>query len=125
MRAIAVDRATGSVWFGTSEGLNRFDPSYQPPALPPGLPDTLHVYPNPAVVTGVGVSLRLQGTSQAYKGGIYDLNGRLLHSFTTRNRGDIAWDGRDQHGDPVKPGVYFVRAEGAGREARARFVLLR
>jgi hypothetical protein len=124
VRAIAVDRATGVVWFGTAEGLNRFDPGYQPPTLPPGVPDSLRVYPNPATLTGLGLQLRLRGASTGYTGGIYDLRGRLLHRFATADRGQIFWDGRDDDGVLVKPGVYFVRAEGGGRQARARFVLL-
>jgi ligand-binding sensor domain-containing protein len=123
VRAIAVDRATGVVWFGTAEGLNRFDPAYQPPALPPGVKDSLRVYPNPATLTGLGIELRLKGAATAYTGGIYDLRGRLLHRFTTTAAGQIFWDGRDQDGVTVRPGVFFVRAEGGGRQARARFVL--
>jgi hypothetical protein len=124
VRAVAVDRATGVVWFGTAEGLNRFDPGYQPPGPPPGQADTLRVYPNPATLTGLGIQLRLQGAAAGYQGGIYDLRGRLVHRFTTTRRAQIFWDGRDDQGEQVKPGVYFVRAEGGGRQARARFVLL-
>jgi len=124
VHAVTVDRATGAVWFGTAAGLNRFDPGYRPPAPPPGVVDTLHVYPSPATLTGLGVQLRLQGMSGRYSGGIYDVNGRLLRRFLTTDRGQVFWDGRDQDGLLVKPGVYFVYAEGGGRPARARFVLL-
>jgi len=37
----------------------------------------------------------------------------------------VIWDGRDMEGNIAKPGVYFVRADGGGRQARARFVLIR
>jgi hypothetical protein len=124
VRAIAVERATGAVWFGTASGLNRFDPGYQPPAPPAGTPDTLHVYPNPAMVTGLGIELRLVGTSPGYSGGIYDVRGRLVHRFSTTDRNQIVWDGRDDNGELAHPGVYFVRADANGRQARARFVLL-
>ena len=124
VRAVAVYRATGVVWFGTAEGLNRFDPGYRPPAPPPGAADTLRIYPSPARLTGLGVALRLQGTSSGYAGGIYDLDGRLLRRFVTTGRGQVFWDGRDDRGVMVKPGVYFVRAQGTGRPARGRFVLL-
>jgi len=124
VRAIAVDRRTGVVWIGTAEGLNRFNPAYQPPALPVGVEDSLRVYPNPATLTGAGLQLRLIGASAGYSGGIYDLRGRLLHRFSTANQGQIFWNGRDDDGEQVRPGIYFVRAEGGGRVARARFVLL-
>jgi hypothetical protein len=125
VRALAVDRATGAVWIGTAEGLNRFDPLYQPPALPEGMPDTLTVYPSPATITGLGVQLRLQGASSSYTGAIYDVTGRRVHAFRLTSTTQVMWDGRDEDGTPVKPGVFFVRAEGGGRQARARFVLLR
>jgi hypothetical protein len=124
VRAIAVDRATGVVWFGTAAGLNRFDPGYQPPRPPPGVDDTLRVFPSPATVTGAGIQLRLVGTTAGYTGGIYDVRGRLVHSFTTTVKGQIFWDGRDRDGAIALPGVYFVRADWEGRRARARFVLL-
>lgn len=125
VRAVAVDRASGAVWIGTAEGLNRFDPLYQPPALPEGMPDTLTVFPNPATITGVGLQLRLQGASSSYTGAIYDITGRRLHAFRLTSTTQVLWDGRDEDGVQVKPGIYFVRAEGGGRQARARFVLLR
>jgi sugar lactone lactonase YvrE len=124
VRAVAVDKATGAVWFGTAAGLNRFDPGYTPPAPPAGAPDTLIVFPNPATLTGAGIQMRLVGASAGYEGEIYDLNGRTLRRFVTSARGQIFWDGRDGNGVLVKPGVYFVRAQSNGREARARFVLL-
>ena len=124
VRAIAIDRATGVVWFGTAAGLNRFDPGYTPPQPPPGLPDTLVVFPNPGWITGAGLQMRLQGVSAAYHGAIYDLRGHRVRDFTTSTRGEVFWDGRDENGVLALPGVYFVRAEGGGRVATARFVLL-
>ena len=124
VRAVAVEPLTGAVWFGTADGLNRFDPAYRPPAPPAGARETLRVFPNPATLTGLGVELRLQGVSAGYTGGIYDLRGRRLRRFTTLERGRVFWDGRDENGVLVDPGVYFVRAQGSSGLARARFVLL-
>src|SRR5262245_29899906 len=125
VRAIAIDRATGVIWFGTAAGLDRFDPGYTVPVPPTGIPDTVIVYPNPAMQTNGGVRIRMQGTASAYQGAIYDVRGRLVRRFTTSNPGEVIWDGRDMEGNIAKPGVYFVRADGGGRQARARFVLIR
>ncbi len=125
VRAIAVDPRTGVVWMTTPAGLARYDPRYVPPPPPP-LP-ALHVrlYPNPATLTGLGIPLRLAGEAGAYEGEICDLGGRRLRRFRTAGNGLVIWDGRDEGGRPVKPGIYFVRARAGGRTAVARVVLLR
>lgn len=125
VRAIAIDRATGAVWLGTSAGLNRYDPGYTAPVAPTGLPDTVKVWPNPAMQTNGGVLVRMLGTASAYTGAIYDVRGRLVRRFTTTAPGAVVWDGRDNDGNLALPGVYFLRADGGGRQARARFVLIR
>lgn len=125
VRAIAVDPATGVVWFATAGGLSRFDPGYTPPP-PPTLPALrLLVYPNPAQFPAIGLDLRLAGNASAYTGEIYDLNGRCVHRFSASGNGRVVWDGRDLEGARVRPGVYFVRAHGGGHEASARVVVLR
>lgn len=125
IRAIRSDPLTGAVWIGTAEGLNRFDPFYVAP--PPPTLERLEVraFPNPAKLNGIGTTIRLAGNAGTYAGRIYDLSGRLLRRFSgTADRG-VVWDGRDQDGAIVRPGVYFLRVEAGGREVTARIVLLR
>jgi len=124
VRAIRVDPVSGVVWIGTATGLSRFDPAYVPP-VPPELP-TLEVraYPNPAWLTGAGLTLRLVGNATAYRGAVYDASGRKLHGFDGQN-GQVFWDGRDASGRLVHPGVYFVRVEASGRARTLRVALLR
>jgi flagellar hook assembly protein FlgD len=48
---------------------------------------------------------------------IHDLAGRLVKSFpfnhlTIEPFNRIEWDGRDNTGEQVKPGIYFLRAPG-------------
>ena len=38
---------------------------------------------------------------------------------------ELVWDGRDGRGAPVRPGMYFARLEGEGRQAMTRVVILR
>jgi hypothetical protein len=125
IRAVRYEGQTGALWIATSEGLNRFDPGYVPP--PPVVPQKLdlRVYPNPAQLTAMGVSLRLAGNSEGYAGEIYDITGRRLKRFSIPANGRVFWDGLDDDGRVVPPGVYFVRARAAGLEATARIALLR
>jgi hypothetical protein len=124
VRTIRVDRRTGHVWMATANGISRFDPGYVPPV--PALPAlAVRVYPNPVRLTGIGLSLRLSGSGTSYTGGIYDLGGREVHRFAVAANGRVVWDGRDRGGELVRPGVYFLRAESAGRSAVVRVAVVR
>jgi ligand-binding sensor domain-containing protein len=125
VRALRVDAATGALWIATAAGLQRYDPNYQPPP-PTRLPRLrIRVYPNPVTINGLGFELKLSGDASSYRGEVYDIHGRRLNQFTAPANGRVVWDGRDEDGKLVRPGVYFVRAEGGGSEAVARVVLLR
>ena len=125
VRAIAVDPASGALWITTAAGLARFDPFYVPPPRPPRPALHAHVYPNPALLTGLGVQLRIAGDAEVYSGAVYDLSGRRLRRFHNAGNGALVWDGRDEDGRLVPPGIYFLRAEAEGRSAVARVALLR
>jgi ligand-binding sensor domain-containing protein len=124
VRAIAVDPASGDVWIATAAGLHRFDPGYIDPGE--GTLPSLHVrvWPNPAVLTGIGVAVRIGGDAASYQGEIYDLNGRRVRRFASDD-GAVFWDGRDDDGRLVRPGVYFVLARAGGQEAVARVAVIR
>jgi hypothetical protein len=124
VRAIAVDPASGDVWIATAAGLHRFDPDWVDPGE--GELPSLHVRvrPNPAELTGIGVPLRIDGDATSYQGEIYDLNGRRVRRFACDN-GDVFWDGRDDDGRLVRPGIFFVLARAGGRTAVARVALIR
>ena len=124
VRSLAFDER-GRLWIATTEGLQQFDPGYTPPP-PPSLPSlAIKVYPNPVYSTAVGVALRLDATSgTSVQGAIYDLGGRRVRAFQTTGSNAVFWDGRDEKGNLVKPGVYFVRAAAGDRQAFARIVLL-
>ena len=91
---------------------------------PPGL--TLRVVPNPSrAATGLLVQSDRAGEQCL---DIFDPAGRLVRRL---ERGDfgpgprrVAWDGRDDAGRAVTPGVYQVVIRASGRLARARVVLL-
>ena len=124
VRSLAVDPASGALWMTTAGGLARFDPFYVAPPAPPVVALHVRVYPNPATTTALGLSLRLTGDAEGYRGEIFDLSGRRLRRFSAAVNGLAIWDGRDDDGRPVRPGLYFVRAEAGGRSAVARVVVL-
>jgi hypothetical protein len=124
VRAVAVDPISGAVWMATAGGLARFDPTYVSPPPPPLPSLSARVYPNPVLLTGLGVQLRISGDAEVYSGGIYDLSGRKVRTIREVPNGAIVWDGRDDDGRIVKPGVFFVRVEAGGRAAVARVVLI-
>jgi len=123
VRAIRVDRATGVVWIATARGLSAFDPGYAPPV--PTVPRVeVHTYPNPAKLSGLGVRLRIAGNVDRFTGEVLDVTGRVLRRFESGS-GEVFWDGRDDSGQIVRPGLYFVRVNVAGRDGVTRFILLR
>ena len=52
-------------------------------------------------------------------------NREVIRRFHGAGNGAVVWDGRDDEGRLVSPGIYFVRAEAGGRAVVARVVLLR
>jgi hypothetical protein len=124
VRAVAVDPISGVVWATTAGGLARFDPAYVSPPPPPLPSLSARVYPNPALLTGLGIQLRIAGDAAIYSGRIYDLLGRRVRTIRDVPNGAIVWDGRDDDGRLVKPGIYFVRVEAGGRAAVARVALI-
>jgi hypothetical protein len=121
---LAIDPANGALWITTPSGLARLDPGYVAPPAPALAALRVRVYPNPATLTGLGLGLRLTGDATSYEGGIYDLAGRRLRRFQVPANGSTIWDGRDDDGRPVKPGLYFVRVSAGGRSATARVIVL-
>ncbi len=124
VRAIRVDQSTGVVWIGTAGGLSRYDPNYVPPAPEPPARLELKLWPNPGLLTGAGVALHLAGNVPSFRGSVYDVTGRRLRDFSGTN-GQVFWDGRDDDGTLVRPGVYLVRVVASGRATTLRVALLR
>jgi hypothetical protein len=124
VRSVRVDRARDIVWIATTTGLSSFEPYYTPPP-PPALPSLdVTVFPNPARLTNAGAKLSLMGNAGQYVGEIFDLGGRKVRTFSA-SQGGVFWDGRDENGRLVPPGLYFIRVRAGGQEAKSRVVLLR
>ena len=86
------------------------------------------VRPNPSA-GGVSFEVRTPGlVSGVGRLTVYDISGRRLFGSDVSlasGAGQFAWDGRDQRGSRVGPGVYLVRAEVGNRVADEKFTLIR
>ncbi|MEO5616748.1 MAG: two-component regulator propeller domain-containing protein [Candidatus Eisenbacteria bacterium] len=123
--AIRVEPRSGVVWIATSSGMNRYDPGYRPPPPVQVANLKLSVYPNPISLNRTGIQLRLNGNASVYKGLVLDISGRRIADFDVPANGRVIWDGRDEAGRMVQPGLYLVRVEAGGRSAMVRVAVLR
>lgn len=85
-------------------------------------------YPNP--VRGGAAMLRYRlDRSGAVSLRIHDGAGRLVRTLLDGGRDagqhETRWDGRDESGQPVRPGMYFATIEASAERATTRFLLLR
>jgi len=123
--AIRVDATTGVAWISTSSGMNRYNPAYRPPPPVQVAQLDVSVYPNPVSLSRMGIELRLKGNASVYRGSIYDLLGRKVGKFDVPANGRVIWDGKDEAGRMVKPGIYLVRVDAGGRSGTVRVAVLR
>ncbi len=77
----------------------------------------------------VSISFALP-TPSAIEGWVFDLSGRRVRAMeriteSAAGRRTMAWDGRDDAGDAVPVGLYFVRLRWAERDHTARVVIAR
>lgn len=59
---------------------------------------------------------------------VFDVAGRRVWEQSRLVAGErvpLLWDGRDRHGDPVPPGIYWIQVIGGGGRATARMILVR
>jgi flagellar hook capping protein FlgD len=98
-------------------------------ATPPGCATrpALRVLPNPAHgATAIEVATALAGEQQL---DVLDPSGRLVRrlargAFAPGTR-RVAWNGADERGVPVEPGIYLVRLRAGGAITHTRIVVLR
>ncbi len=110
--------------------------------LPPDrLPDdSLHMFPNPFLTSlTIGVNVpgpsayanstdqELEGTSSVR---VYDVKGRLVRTvlqeeFLHPGSYQLSWDGLDENGAKVAPGVYYCKLQINARSLTKRVILLR
>jgi flagellar hook assembly protein FlgD len=84
-------------------------------------------FPNPfSQTTRIPFDL---GQTQPVRVAIYSITGQLIASLAHREMSagshEITWDGRDDSGRVVPPGVYFCRIETGLRIETSRIVIVR
>jgi len=85
------------------------------------------VVPNPSA-RGSHFALELPRASRV-EAAVFDVGGRHVSNLEAAEfpagAHTLRWDGRDHAGEPVQPGVYFVRILAGGEEARIRVTVAR
>ena len=105
--SIAINNATGEVFFGTDKGLCSYMSDATTPSEQPN-EDKTYAYPNP-VKPGYTGSITIVGLSMNADVKIVTTNGVLVAAGTS-NGGSFVWDGKDKFGKPVASGVYMVES---------------
>lgn len=93
----------------------------------------LAAWPLPYRGGDMNVSFALFGQLGAAQGvadvALYDASGRLVRTLATGTRSAgqhvTRWDGRDDAGNAVSSGVYFLRSKSAGSEAAVKVTVLK
>jgi hypothetical protein len=84
----------------------------------PGITKLLQNYPNPfSILDGqkTVIKLNLKSCNIPLQLQIYDLSGQLVKTFTILNpqlRTKIKWNGKDNYGKKLPPGIYFCKLKG-------------
>ncbi len=126
VQSVTYEVANGSLWIGTFGGLGQLQVGLNLAGTDEQAGPVL--YPNPFVIDDVENSrLTLAGLPLDSEVTLYTLTGQLVR-FLEPEQGAtvIAWDGTDQDGKTVGPGIYFYRATTRdGRSLRGKFAIVR
>jgi len=107
VQAVAIDPQTGSVYFGTNQGMVSFNGSSTAPAE--DLEDVI-VFPNP-VRPGFSGNVRIENLTDQTNVKIIDIAGNLVHEANTTG-GSIEWDTTAFGRHKVASGVYLILITG-------------
>ncbi|MDI6807394.1 MAG: glycosyltransferase [Candidatus Eisenbacteria bacterium] len=120
VKCVAVNDETGEVWFGTEDGISRYQ-AWEPR---PGVGGA-YVYPNPLDLASGTKSLRARGFQGLISGKILTIAGEVVWTFGDKGEGEPIWDGKNTEGRPVASGVYVVRLHAGGETVLRKVAVLR
>lgn len=105
--SLAIDENKGRIYVGTDAGLTSFD---TPAIKPVDSFSKLFLYPNPFIVNDGNKQLTIDGLIKDTEIKILNIEGRLVREFTSPGGRVANWDGKDENGNFVASGIYFVVA---------------
>jgi ligand-binding sensor domain-containing protein len=126
VHSVIADKVTGDIWIGSVLGINRYNPagvSGGGPTVAQGA--SFGVYPNPAFLSAAGTVIRATNLSGPFKGKVYDVHGRVVKRLLGNASTGVLWNGDDEQGQRVAPGVYFFLVQAGGVTRKSRVLLLR
>lgn len=118
VNGIKIDKNTGDVWIGTTNGLSRYESGITPAQ------DLTEVvpYPNPFVIIEGTEKLTFDRLPYPAKIRIYTVAGELVREIDSGDQ----WDGRNKAGVLVSGGIYlFYVSDASGNKAMGKIAVIR
>lgn len=116
VRSLMAEDATGDIYIGTANGLNRISTTA---VRSPETPENITVWPHPYILPAAE-PLRIIGLPADAIVKIYGVGRTLIREFRSPGGSVALWDGRDNDGNVVASGVYII---GAGTESGDNIVV--
>jgi ligand-binding sensor domain-containing protein len=107
IRSLTMDENTGVIYAGTDNGLTSFKTFSVKPVE--GF-NGITAFPNPFIIGEGGEQLIIEGLIADTDIKILSITGKLVNEYSTPGGRIASWDGKDQNGDFVSSGVYFIVA---------------
>ncbi len=105
--SLAIDDNKGRIYVGTDAGLTSFD---TPAIKPVDSFSKLFLYPNPFIVNDGNIQLTIDGLIKDSEIKILNIEGKLIREFPSPGGRVAYWDGKNENGNFVASGIYFVVA---------------
>ncbi len=121
---VTVDQANGKVWVATDRGLAMLESASQPPRKSGDL-EYVTPYPNPFRPHHSHVIFNKLPPNTTLR--IHGPGGGIVRTFHPRDLkgGEAHWDGRNENGKRVAPGVYFFSVTTGGSVQRGKVIVAR
>jgi ligand-binding sensor domain-containing protein len=120
VNCLVVNKATGAVYIGTSNGLSVFESGILPPTA--DLTD-MDAYPNPVIIEDGNEIVQFKRVPAEGTISIYTAAGELVIRFNLADRN--TWDLRNSDGKRVAGGVYIFQVTAGDESGTGKFVVIK